>query len=152
MSSAADHIALANRNQSVLNYLLSDVDRCAEWVVAVAFCKSLHVVEAIFADDPVVGHTASHRDRLNVLKRNSKYRHLFPTYRVLWQASLIARYLEHAVAGASQEYARFEDYMPARDINTILLDRFLAPFERMAVDMLRPEHGLVIHHVDSAGD
>lgn len=150
MALLADHIALANRNQNVLDYLMGDLDRCAEWVATVAFYKALHVVEAIFADDPDVQHTANHRDRLNVMKRDPQYRPLFPTYRVLWQVSLIARYLEHANAGVVQGFARFEDYMPTDDIKSILLDRFLMPFERVAVGMLRADHGLVVYRSGQA--
>lgn len=145
MALSADHIALANRNQGVLDDLLGDLDRCAEWVATVAFYKALHVVEAIFADDPAVQHMANHRDRLNVLKRDPQYRPLFPTYRVLWQVSLIARYLEHANSGAIQGFARFEDYMPRGDVRPILLDRFLMPFESIAIGLLRSDHGLVVY-------
>jgi hypothetical protein len=49
MSTGFKHIALANRNQATLEYLLLDAPRCSEWIAAVAFYKSLHVVEAIFA-------------------------------------------------------------------------------------------------------
>jgi hypothetical protein len=32
MSTEAEHLALANRNQAVLDHLLLDVSKCSEWV------------------------------------------------------------------------------------------------------------------------
>ena len=51
MSTESEHIALANRDQATLEYLLLDPPKCSEWIAAVAFYKSLHVVEAIFAQN-----------------------------------------------------------------------------------------------------
>src|SRR5271165_5621266 len=116
MSSEAEHIAIANRNQVVLEYLLNNPETCAEWVTVVAFYKALHVVEAIFSRDATVGHIHNHHARLETLRRDPRYRRLHSTYRVLWDASVVARYLEdrsgHSGAGSTRLYSRFEDYLP----------------------------------------
>ncbi len=145
MSSEAEHIAIANRNQAVLEYLLDDPTRCTEWVAVVAFYKALHVVEAIFSRDSTIGHIHSHHVRLDKLKREKQYKKLFSSYRVLWSASIVARYLEDrspsTVAGGGNTYSRFQDYMPTADVRTKLLDLFLAKFERDAAPFLTPSCG-----------
>ncbi len=142
MSSEAEHIAIANRNQAVLEYLLEDPAKCAEWVAVVAFYKALHVVEAIFSRDAKVGHIHNHHIRLEKLKRETQYKKLFSIYRVLWSAASVARYLEDSSSsshsGSGRLYSRFEDYLPIADLRPMLLDRFLASFEREAANFLTP--------------
>jgi hypothetical protein len=58
MSTEAEHLALANRNQAALDHLLSDTARCSEWVAVVAFYKSLHVAEAVFLRGKSLRRTA----------------------------------------------------------------------------------------------
>lgn len=143
MSSLEDHIGLANRNQRVLDYLMLDPATCAEWVAVTAFYKSLHVVEAIFASQMPPIHVHNHHARLDRLKER-RYAPLYPSFRVLWSASIVARYLEHddpPVAGhpaVRRPYACFDDYLSIADLKTNLLDRSLVPFENMAISMLAP--------------
>ena len=145
MSSEAEHIAIANRNQAVLEYLLHGPATCAEWVAVVAFYKALHVVEAIFSRDSTIGHIHNHHTRLDKLKREKQYKKLFSSYRVLWSAAIVARYLEDRSpttgAGAGRLYSRFQDYMPIADLRPMLLDQFLASFERDAATFLTPSCG-----------
>jgi hypothetical protein len=144
MSSAAEHIALANRHQAVLAYLLKDLATCSEWAAVVAFYKSLHVVEAIFARNPGVGHVHTHHARLERIKREKQYQPFYPSFRALWSASIVARYLESPRpapgAGTGKQFARFEDYLPVADLRPKLLDLYLVAFESMAVQML-PQTG-----------
>jgi hypothetical protein len=145
MSLEAEHIAQANRNQAVLEYLLLEPTMCAEWVAVVAFYKALHVVEAIFSRDPAICHTHIHGQRLEKLKHTKVYQSLYPSYRTLWSAATIARYLSGEIKTGSgptnQAYARFEDYLPVSDLRPRLLDSFLFDFERKASTFLSPNCG-----------
>jgi hypothetical protein len=148
MSLEAEHIAQANRNQAVLEYLLLEPTTCAEWVVVVAFYKALHVVEAIFSRDPVIRHISAHHKRLEKLKVTNAYRSLYAPYRTLWNAASVARYLSGEVQTGSgstnRDYARFEDYVPVSDLRPNLLDRFLFDFEMKASPFLAPNCGGLI--------
>ncbi len=73
MSAEAEHIRLANRNQATLDYLLLDVSKCSEWIAVIAFYKSLHVVEAVFAREPLPCHLHNHHERLGRLKTTRAY-------------------------------------------------------------------------------
>jgi hypothetical protein len=138
MSLDTQHIALANRNQSVLEYLLQDVGRCTEWVATVAFYKALHLVEAVFANDPEIRHTYKHEARLDALKMYRRYQGVHRPFRVLWAASTVARYLvdQSQPPNAARAYTCFSDYLPADEIQAKLLDHFLVPFEHQAVQLL----------------
>ena len=140
MSSQAEHLNQANKNQAVLEHLLQDPVKCDAWIAVVAFYKALHVVEAIFSTDPAIGHTSNHHVRLDKIKKTKKYANLHPSYRVLWSAALIARYLsgdiQTASGSASRTFSRFEDYMSVRDLRDNLLGRYLVDFERKALSFL----------------
>src|SRR3990172_8898931 len=95
MPSKDAHLAAARENQDVIDYLCLQVDKFPGWIATVAFYKALHVVEALFAVDGTGsgGHTDRHEDRNRLLKKTSRYQHIWKSYRPLYQASLIARYL-----------------------------------------------------------
>lgn len=152
MSTEQEHLALANRNQGTLDYLLLDAAKCSEWIAVVAFYKSLHVAQAIFASEKPVVHTTSHIKTLDRLKRRRRYQLLYPHYRSLWTAALVARYLAaDSQTGSPGVYACFEDYLPAGDIRTALLDACLCPFERLAVQLLGQSAATLIRHPPSSG-
>jgi len=139
MSTCAEHILLANRNQAALNHLLTNERACSEWIAVVAFYKSLHVAEAIFAKESPPCHLNNHHKRLDKLKTNRTYAPLYLSYRAMWSASLVARYLAHQPDDRSsreQAYACFDDYLPSADIRPKLLDRYLYSFEHLAVQLL----------------
>lgn len=149
MSTEAEHIALANRNQGVLDLLLQYPTISAEWVAVVAFYKALHVVEAIFSRDQRISHTHNHHVRLETLKNERRYQLLFPPYRALWTAGLVARYLEAQIpagTGSVQRFSRFDDYLPAANLRPDLLDRFLHPFEGLAFQLLSPSGGGLVRY------
>ena len=137
MSSENGHIELANRNHDVLEYLLQDVSLCTEWIATVAFYKSLHVVEAVFANDPNVRHTFKHEARLDTLKQYRKYTTIFKPFRAMWAASSVARYLsDKSQTGRPNTYTRFSDYMTPDRIKLDLLDYSLLVFENQAAQLL----------------
>ena len=107
------HEEAANRNQKVLNCLLENYDHSpddfAHWVIAVAFYKALHLVEAIFYTDGF--HSTDHRERNQRLKDVKKFGHIWKHYRPLFEASMVARYLVNPHSGTDQT-----------DLNTYLSD------------------------------
>ena len=139
MSTDIEHLALANRNQATLEHLLLDEARCSEWIAAVAFYKSLHVVEAIFARESPPFHVHNHHVRLERLKSKRAYSTFYSHFRAMWSAALVARYLAYQPAPTTtQTYACFDDYLPAADIRPKLLDNYLYQFEHLAVQLLGP--------------
>ena len=45
MPAKDEHVAIAKRNETTLDYLLADVSQHAEWVATVAFYTALHYIE-----------------------------------------------------------------------------------------------------------
>lgn len=107
MASDLDHVALANRNHEALEHLLEQPGRFPEWITTIAFYKALQMVEASFAHTQT-GRTSTHGDRLDRLKREKRYQHIFKHYRPLWEASMVARYLSDL---SGRDYRSFTDYM-----------------------------------------
>mgnify|MGYP001154663182 CR=1 FL=1 len=73
MSSFAEHINVANRNQAVIDHLIQCESACAEWIATVAFQKALHIVEAAFYDDAQVKHRSSHHARAETMKKKPQH-------------------------------------------------------------------------------
>jgi hypothetical protein len=116
-----DHIELANRNHEALAYLLKESTRFPEWIATMAFYKAVQLVEAAFSRTGE-GTTSSHGERFQRLKRNTRFAHVFPHYRTLWQSSTIARYLVDQSSGAA--YRSFSDYMsPAQVVEQLVRHR-----------------------------
>lgn len=141
MSTEAEHIALANRNQAAIEHLLLDAGKCWGWVAVVAFYKSLHVVDAVFARESTPCHLHNHHARLDRLKATRAYSLLFQHYRAMWSAALVARNLAHEAeppGKGEKTYACFDDYLPVAEIRSKPLDRYLFGFEHIAVQLLGP--------------
>lgn len=125
MPDKAAHLAVAQRNQTVLDYLLQNPDACSEWVVTVAFYKALHLVEALFFHDGQ-GHGVNHENRDHLLKTNRRYSHIYKHYRPLWAASVVARYLEDA---CGKGYSCFSDFIKPDRIQSEFLNHRLHQIE-----------------------
>ena len=129
MPSKEAHIAAANENQEVIDYLLNRVDDFPGWVVTVAFYKAVHVVEAMFAHENAIGgHTDQHTIRNNTLKRTKQYQHIWKNYRLLWQASLIARYLREN--NNRPTYEVFSRHIPPNRVKPLAIDHWLHQVEK----------------------
>ncbi len=64
MPSTQEHLAIAGRNRTTLEYLLKDPAPHAEWIATVAFYTALHHVEAVFFNDTQShGHNHENRER-----------------------------------------------------------------------------------------
>lgn len=132
MASELDHIAAANLNQKTLSHLCQDVSIHGPWVAVVAFYKALHIVEAVFANDPDVRHCTDHGSRELALKRKTKYEHINRQYAPLSRAATIARYLHHS----GKNYHSFFDYLDATKIVSELLHYRLHELEKSAAKFL----------------
>lgn len=131
MATEIDHISLANANHRTLFYLLADGPNHPEWCATVAFYKALHVVEATFAAVQRK-HSTSHRDRIEALTQ-APFDILFTDFKILFNASKIARYLEDSDAGS--KYSKFADYMAIEDVRGIIRKR-LYRVEQKALSFL----------------
>ena len=131
MPSEADHIALANKNHSALQYLRESKDEPhSEWVVTIAFYKAVQVVQAIFAKTGTACH--DHKSRHSILK--NRFPDIWRHYRVLWQASTIARYLHDNETGTP--FTSFDAYCPADKVSSRFIERRLRPIEQLAIKKL----------------
>ena len=135
MPTEADHIALANKNQEALAYLIGDAERYPEWVTTVAFYKAVQLVEALFARR----HGRSchgHAKRLELLKQLG-FKMIHRHYRALWGASSVARYLYDTVNNGS--YSSFEDYCSADRVVGRFVERRLCGLEDELIGELSPD-------------
>lgn len=144
MAAELDHIDLANRNHDTLVYLVRSGDAHSEWVATIAFYKAVQVVEAVFITH-LKKHSHGHDDRIADLKRPI-FTGLFTSFRPLYAASLVARYLEDfssrkcdAIPSRAMRYTSFSQYMPANSVVTRLLKKRLQPLEQNALQFLSSE-------------
>ena len=130
MATEADHLVLANKNHQALLHLVPRPEDFSEWIATIAFYKALQVVEAVFVRR---GYRASdHNRRFELLK--TSFPEIYRHFRVLWQASTIARYLHDNESNRS--YSQFSDYLsPARVVEKLVFRR-LRPIEELAVSHL----------------
>ena len=130
MPTESDHIALANRNHDALKHLLSDPEKYSEWIATTAFYKAVQVVEAAFSHEGKKSH--DHRSRNNRLKID--YPDVWKHYRILWQASCIARYLHDNCNNTP--FTNFSSYVEPEKIEKRLIQKRLKPVEELIVSKL----------------
>ncbi|QEG28324.1 hypothetical protein GobsT_31010 [Gemmata obscuriglobus] len=97
-----------------------------------AFYKAMHLAEAVLFRTYHAKHTFGHDDRHRVLKSNRRYEHIYKHYRPLWEASLVARYLEVHNDG----YPKFTDYMATPVIQAKLINHYLNQVEQGVTRLL----------------
>jgi hypothetical protein len=135
MATESDHIACANRTQKTISHLLSDPAVHSPWIATAAFYKALHIVEAVFANDPNIGHSSDHGERESQLKRQRKYEHICKHYLPLERASMIARYLVNVNC--------FDAYLPHEKVVSQLLKHHLKQVEKSSLAFLKAPSALV---------
>jgi hypothetical protein len=136
MPTDAEHLAVAKRNQNLIDHLLPDIGRFGEWITVIAFYKALHVVEAVFFRDHPANHGRNHETREHLLKTTPRYQQIYRFYRKLWAASTVARYLEDQSSGA--EYKSFDDYLAPNLVQSLILNHYLRQIEQSASRYLPP--------------
>lgn len=108
--------------QSRTQLALSDLEQSqnspqhADWIVTLAFYKSLHAVDSYFAKLRI--HPRGHREREQYVQ--SHLRNIYDPYLALYQASIRARYKAHT--HESQEITRLVNHSLVIEeyINTLL--------------------------------
>jgi len=135
MASERTHIAVANRTQQTIAHLLKDSDCHSPWIATTAFYKALHIVEAVFANDRSILHTANHDDRAQKLKTIRKYENITKNYLPLFRASMVARYLS--------THDSFDSYMPPAEVESKLLKHYLHQVESSSKKFLAQPDKLV---------
>ena len=128
MASEKTHLAAANRTQLTIAHLLQDRDCHSPWIATTALYKALHVVEAVFANDKAVMHTANHDDRAQKLKTIKKYGNIAKHYFPLFRASMVARYLTG--------HESFDSFMSPAVVEDKLLKHYLHQVEKSSKKFL----------------
>ena len=136
MPNEKSHLSLANHNQDLLDKLVAEVENFPDWTATVAFYKALHVVEAAFACENPARHGTDHPSRERVLKSDVKYAHIYRNYRVLYSASLVARYMQ-------DNQTDFTSYLTPRQVIDVLLKHRLHEVEKSASKKMRNPDQLV---------
>jgi len=140
VSSESDHLALADRNQGAIAFLLTEADNHPDWIATIAFYKAIHLIEALFHRFSTVKHGGNHSNREQILKawRDPRYDDIYKHLMALKQASCVARYLS-VQGGGRGAYTKFEDYMTADGVQKDILGTRLHLLEKAARNMLAPK-------------
>lgn len=129
MPSEAAHLAAAVRNQAALDHLATRMPEFGGWVTTTAFYKALHLVEATFAADPKIGHTANHGVRESTLKQHVRYKHIYKFYRMLEIASQVARHLSDSSTNPPRDVPDFATYLSPERVRSEVLGHWLRQIE-----------------------
>ena len=79
-------------------------------------------------------HTDDHKIRNRLLKTTNRYAQLWRMYRPLWEASLVARYLQ--VDDNAPAYEDFTQYMSRTQVEQRVLGHYLVQIEASASKLL----------------
>ena len=126
MPTKDSHLAAAEHNRCAIEYLREKLGQFPGWIVVVAFYRAVHLVEAVFAADGA-GHMHDHQTRNRVMKTTPRYKQLWKNFSPLWQASLVARYMED---GNGAECPSFVEYMPPDVVENLVLRHYLHQIEQ----------------------
>ena len=119
MPSSEAHTMAVHRNLKTIEHLCGNCRLHGDWIATVTFYTAVHTVEGLFAIDNRCPkrHTNDHVTRNDVLKGSyrvsgqaaNRFDNIWKHYRLLWQDSLIARYLEDgSVEGILAKYHNAE--------------------------------------------
>ena len=128
------HLAVARRNQDLIDRLLNAGNSHPEWVAVIAFYEALHIVDAVLFVDHPDKHGGNHDSRNRILKTTKRYQNLYYHYRPMFSASLVARYLE----ADHHEHRCFADYMSADRVVSTLLKHNLTQLQKSAEKLIGP--------------
>ena len=134
MPSKEAHLKIAERNSNTILYLTEQQNDHSEWITVIAFYRALHLVEALFSQNPKIEHCHTHQAREQRLKTVKRYNHIYKHYRPLYSASPVARYLED---NRRNTFTTFSEYLsPERIISEIVGHRLLQ-IEKSVFKLLR---------------
>ena len=103
MADFIDHVQQAKHNLSCANTFLN-LGTCRDWAITAAFYSAVHFVEAGFSTIPHIRHTSSHATRNSECQLT--FGNCYRQYRKLFNASIIARYLQGANSVAGGYYTQ----------------------------------------------
>ncbi|MEK6238848.1 MAG: hypothetical protein N2C14_29385 [Planctomycetales bacterium] len=135
MPTKAAHIATAKQNQRLIDHFTDIDEDFSPWTAVVAFYKAVHVVETLFACDSNAPekHTDGHTRRNDLLRRTKRYQNIWKHYRPLFQASMIARYL-NADSNSDDVFSR---YMSREKVKETLVDHHLKQVQKSVEKLLK---------------
>jgi hypothetical protein len=122
------HLAVARRNQELIDRLLAAGNTHPEWIAVIAFYKALHIVDAVLFVNHPDKHGGSHENRNRISKTTIRYQNIYRHYRPIFSASLIGRYLEDNY----QSHHCFAEYMSSEDVVNTILNHHLKQLEKSA--------------------
>ena len=124
MAASQNHIALANKNQDALEFVSRGTHD--EWIATIAFYKAIHLVEAACRN---LGskHCHSHKTRLELMQVKMELKPIYGHFRVLYQASCVARYLHNH--DSKMDYRSFGDYISSGQAYKLLVEGRLKSVE-----------------------
>lgn len=131
MPSKDANLQLAERTNETIKYLCLQKEIHSEWIATACFYRALHLAEAYLVVNGAV-YDRTHVGREAVLKRTQQTKHIWQHYRVLWQASLIARYL----AFNDVSYTSFSDYLTPDKVVSELVNHHLRQVENSVFRLL----------------
>jgi len=132
MADRKNHLAVAAKNEELIQHLILTKARHSEWVAVIAFYKALHLIDAMLFCDHSCKHGGDHKERQRVLKTTRKYNNIYEHYRPLFAASCIARYLEHG----SVDYSAFSTYLNPEQVVSKLVNHHLKQLETSVMRIL----------------
>jgi hypothetical protein len=136
MAAIDHHLRLANKNNDALLFLLPSIQKHSEWIATIAFYKALHVVEAGLRS---LGYRYAHghKHRLDLVLVRPELKPIYKHYRVLYEASCIARYLYNHET--EKDFDLFSQFMDANDVRQELLGIRLRGVEDGIINLLKDE-------------
>ena len=137
MPNKAEHLALAEHNQGVIDYLKLEAARHPDWIATVAFYKALHLVEALFTRFTTIKHGGNHVVREETMKKDRRYDNIFPHYKVLKEVSCVARYLA-SDGSHPRHFSTFTDYLTVDEVLSDILEHRLHQIEESVKRLLSP--------------
>lgn len=120
-------IDLSNDTHEAMGQLLLQKHKFPGWLATLAFYKSLSVVNLFVAPTHLRN---DHRSRNDLLR--SLYPQIYKPYRILFTASLIARYLRTDTS----TYSSFSDYMTPDEVVSKLILKKLVSIEQQCISKL----------------
>jgi hypothetical protein len=147
MPTAEAHLAIARKNQLLIERLRPAMAEHSAWVATVAFYKALHIVEAVFFHDAEIRHTSDHGVRNSHLRKIRRYAKVWSHYGPLYRTSLIARYLAEERGPA---YETFGDYMTPEQVEREALNHHLRQIEQSAARLVSTQLPDLVERVHPA--
>ncbi len=118
MADRAQHLKQWEHNRGFLAGIIQQPDY-ADWVTTAAFYTALHAVQVLILSDKNP-RAVSHETRNLILRDDPRYSKLWPNYKALYDAAMVARY-------------DCSGWLPINDVKNELIKRRLFQIEKSVV-------------------